>query len=115
MQSLEEVYARLKGKKAERRDLKASFQDALKNNARYQAILEEMLKLRVEKKAIENEIFAHELDKAKLEEVSLDIKTDTELLTDIVLNKFLANEAVELVDEINIRWVPAFSVRFKKA
>ncbi len=115
MQSLEEIYTRLKTKRAERKDLKTSFQDELKNSARYQEILEEMLKLRTEKKSIENEILSREMDKAKLEEMNIDIKTDTELLTDIVLNKFLANETVEVVDEINIRWVPAFSVKFKKA
>jgi len=115
MHSLEEIYARLKGKKAERRDLKTSFQDELKNNQRYQEILEEMLKLRVEKKALENEVLSREMDKAKFEELSVEIKTDTELLTDVALNKFLASEPVEIVDEINIRWVPAFTVKFKKA
>lgn len=115
MQSLEEIYTRLKTKRAEKKDLKTSFQDELKNHARYQEILDQMNTLKAEKKAIENEILSREMDKAKMEELSLDIKTDTELLTDIVLNKFLANENVEIVDEINIRWVPAFSVRFKKA
>jgi hypothetical protein len=115
MQSLEEIYHRLKQKRAERKDLKTSFQDELKNNARYQEILEEMLKLRLEKKSLENEILSREIDKQKLEEITLDIKTDTELLTDVVLNKFLASEPVEVVDEINIRWVPAFTVKFKKA
>lgn len=115
MPSLEEIYARLKAKKSERRDLKTSFQDELKNNARYQEILEEMLKLKIEKKSIENEVLARELDKAKLEELNVDIKTDVVLLTDIVLNKFLASETVEIVDEINVRWVPEFAVKFKKA
>lgn len=115
MQSLHEIYARLKQKKAERKDLKTSFQDELKNNQRHQQICEELQKLKLEKKAIENEILSREIDKAKLEELSLDIKTDSELLTDVTLNKFLANEPVEIVDEINIRWVPAFKVSFKKA
>jgi hypothetical protein len=115
MHSLHEIYARLKGKKAERRELKTSFQDELRNNPRYMEIMEEMTKLKAEKKSIENEILSREMDKAKFEELSVEIKTDTELLTDVALNKFLASEPVEIVDEINIRWVPAFTVKFKKA
>ncbi len=115
MQSLEEVYNRLKIKKAERKDLKESFRDELRNHTRHAELTEQIEKLKMEKKAIENEILSREMDRAKLEEVSLDIKTDTELLTDIVLNKFLASEPVEIVDEIQVRWVPAFKVSFKKA
>ncbi|MFA5946114.1 MAG: hypothetical protein WC802_04375 [Patescibacteria group bacterium] len=115
MQSLEEVYNRLKIKKAERKDLKESFRDELRNHARHEELTEQINKLKLEKKAIENEILSREMDRAKLEEVSLDIKTDIELLTDIVLNKFLASEPVEVVDEIQVRWVPKFRVTFEKA
>lgn len=115
MQSLEEIYNRLKQKKDQRRELKGSFQDELKNNARYQEIIAKMNELKAEKKSIENEIFAQGVDKAKLEELMLDIKTDIELLTDIVLTKFIAQEPVEIVDDMNNRWSPAFKVQFKKA
>src|SRR5678809_1252250 len=113
MKDLTDVYNRLKLKKAERKDLKTSFQDELKNNTKYQEILEKMAELRQEKKSIENEILSREMDKAKLEELNLDIKTDTEMLTDIALNMFLAQEPVEIVDEVNNKWTPVFTVRFR--
>lgn len=115
MQSLEEVYTRLKTKKAERKDLKSMFQDQLRNSAAYQELAEKITELKLQKKAIENEIMSRELDKAKLEEMNVDIKGDAELLTDICLNKFLASEPVEIVDEIQVKWVPAFTVKFIKS
>lgn len=114
MKDLTEVYNRLKLKKAQRKDLKTSFQDELKNNAKYQEILEKLNELKLEKKSIENEILSREIDRAKLEELSVDIKTDTEMLTDIALNMFLAQEPVEIVDEVNVKWMPVFTVRFRK-
>ncbi len=114
MKDLTDVYNRLKLKKAERKDLRTSFQDELKNNAKYQELTEKLAELRQEKKSIENEILSRELDRAKLEELSLDIKTDTEMLTDIALNMFLAQEPVEIVDDVNVKWTPVFTVRFRK-
>ncbi len=115
MQNHEEVYNRLKQKKAERRDMKGSVKDALDQNMRYQEILEKMAELRIEKKSIENEIMSQAIDQGKLESLAVDIKSDTELLSDIVLNKFIAQEPVEIIDEVNVTWVPVFSVRFKKS
>lgn len=115
MQSLHEIHNRLQVKKKERRELKQSFQDELRNNQRYMEILEEMEKLRSEKKAIENEVRARELDAAKLDELKIDIQSDTVLLADIALTMYVQQEPVEIVDDLNIRWVPAFSVKFKKS
>jgi hypothetical protein len=64
---------------------------------------------------IENEILAEIMDKARHEELSADIKTDADILTDLALNKYVAGENVEIVDEYNNRLVPQFKVMFKKA
>lgn len=111
--TLESVYKRLQEKKRKRRDLNKSFQDELSVHPRYQEIVEELKKLREEKKAIENEVRSPAAI-SELEALKGDIKGDMEMLSDIALNKFLAQENVEIVDEMNTRWVPAFSVRFKK-
>lgn len=111
--TLESVYKRLQEKKRKRRDLNKSFQDELSVHPRYQEIVEELKKLREEKKSIENEVRSPAAI-SELEALKGDIKGDMEMLSDIALNKFLAQENVEIVDEMNTRWVPAFSVRFKK-
>lgn len=114
MPTLQEVHARLTAKKRERRELKQSFQDELRNNARHEEIIEELKKLRAEKKSLENELASRELDREKLDEIASDIATDVVLLADIALNMYVKSEPVEIVDELNIRWVPQFSVRFKR-
>ena len=111
--TLEAVYKRLQVLKKRRRELSKSFRDELSVNARYGEIVEEMQKLREEKKGIENTVRTAG-DQAEMEALKADIRGDQEMLSDMSLNKFLAQENVEIVDEMNVRWVPAFSVRFKK-
>ncbi|MCR4311649.1 MAG: hypothetical protein NUV56_00025 [Candidatus Uhrbacteria bacterium] len=114
MPTLHELHQRLQEKKSQRRDIKQSFQDILRNNKRYLEIVEEMEKLRSEKKAIENDVLNKDVDVDRLEELASDIKTDVILLADVALNMYVTNQTVEIVDEYNARWVPVFAVRFKK-
>lgn len=111
--TLHEVHARLKEKKARRRDMNVMINDQLSVHPRYQEIVEELTKLREEKKAIENELRGA-ADLQELEALKMDIRGDLEMLADIALNLYIANEPVEIMDEYNVRWVPVFAVRFKK-
>lgn len=115
MPTLQELHQRLQEKKSQRREIKQSFQDQLRNNKRYMEIIEEIQKLRDEKKSIENEILNKDVDVERLEELVADIKTDVILLADVALNMYVSNQTVEIVDEQNARWVPLFTVRFKKS
>lgn len=115
MPKLEEVHKRLQQNKKDRREIKQSFTDALRSNARYMEIIEKIDALKAEKQSIENEAKARDLDQAKLEELKVDIQSDTVLLADIALNMYVQQEPVEIVDDINNRWVPVFAVRFKKS
>ena len=111
--TLHEVHARLKEKKAKKRDMNSMVNDQLSVNPRYQEIVEEMTKLREEKKAIENELRTPS-DLQELEGLKMDIRGDHEMLADIALNLYIANEPVEILDEYNVKWVPVFAVRFKR-
>ncbi len=115
MPSLQEVHARLRAKKREKSEIQKAFKDELVNNPRYQQISEQLKTLREEKKSIENQAWAAaSTDAEKLDLLSLDITADKELLSDIALNMYTKGETVEVIDEHNTRWVPAFSVNFKK-
>lgn len=95
--------------------MKKMFADELKSNSSYQQILEDTKLLREKKKSIENDMKAQSLkDAQKLDDLRIDIMSDKELLADLALNMYLANETVEIVDEESRRWVPHFSVTFKK-
>ncbi|MEK7458847.1 MAG: hypothetical protein AAB663_00395 [Patescibacteria group bacterium] len=111
--TLHEVHARLKEKKAKKRDMNSMVNDQLSVHPRYQEIVEEMTKLREEKKAIENELRTPS-DVQEIEALKMDIRGDHEMLADIALNLYIANEPVEILDEYNVKWVPVFAVRFKR-
>ena len=59
MAQLEDVYARLQKSKTRRRELMKMTKDELSHNQQYQELLEEMKKLREEKKAIEQDVRMH--------------------------------------------------------
>ncbi len=115
MPKLEEVHGRLQQKKKEKREIVRSFADELRSNARYMEIVEKIEELKAEKKSIENEARARDLDVAKLEDLKVDIQSDTILLADIALNMYVQQLPVEILDELNARWVPVFKVSFKKS
>lgn len=115
MPQLEEVYQRMLDKKKEKRDIAKGLQDALKHDTRYQKLIEETKKLREEKKSIENRTYAESAaDAQKIDLLDLEIKSDAEMLTDLALNKYVAGETVEVTDRYNVKYVPEFSVTFKK-
>src|SRR5690349_10604763 len=115
MPSLQEVHARLRAKKREKSEIQKAFKDELVNNPRYQQVAEQLKTLKEEKKSIENQAWAAaSQDAEKFDLLGLDIKSDKELLSDIALNMYTKGETVEIVDEHNTKWVPSFTVNFKK-
>jgi ribosomal protein L17 len=115
MQDLKSVYDKLQMKKKERRELTKMFQDELKHDTSYQEILAQIKTLREKKKSIETQAKANALhDARQLDALAEDIKGSTELLTDVVIAKFLNRETVEITDAEENRLVPVFSVRFRK-
>lgn len=115
MPQLEEIHQRIQEKKREKKEIIKALQDALKHDTHYQELAEELKKLREEKKSIENRLYAESAaDAQKIDLLDLDIKSDSELLTDLALNKYVAGETVEVVDRHNVKWVPEFAVKFKK-
>ena len=115
MLNLQDVHARIRQKRKESSEIKRAIADDLANNARYQQLVEEIKKLKEEKKSLENQAWAGATgDAEKLDLLKLDIASDKQVLSDIALNMYVAGEKVEVVDENNTRWVPNFSVNFTK-
>ncbi len=115
MPSLEEVHGRLRVKAREKSELQKAFKDELANNPRYQQIAEQLKVLKEEKKSIENQTWAaSSADAQKLDLLALDIKSDKEMLSELALNMYVKGETVQIIDELQTRWVPKFAVSFKK-
>lgn len=115
MQDLGELHRKLQEKKRERRDLAKAFKDELEHDPEYTRIVGEMKTLRERKRSIENTARAKALaDAERLDALRSEIDGGAELLADVALNRYAANEQVEIVDEDGTRWVPQFKVTFKK-
>lgn len=115
MPSLEEVYGRLRSKKHEKSEIQRAFKDELVSNPRYLEVDEQLKKLKEEKKSIENQAWATaSADAQKLDLLNLDIESDREMLSDLALNMYAKGQTVEIIDEMKVRWLPKFTVSFKK-
>lgn len=115
MQSLNEIHKTLEAKRREMRELNKMFRDELRNNGEYQQIVDELNTLKEKKKTIETAVrAASQSALANIDLLKLDVKSYSEMLSDVALNRYAAHENVEIVDENNARWLPSFTVKFRK-
>ncbi len=115
MQNIQSVFNRVQKAKNKQKDIKNAYNDALAADPHYQEIKEKMKTLREKKKQIENTIknqFASEF--IKLEDLKIDIESDSELLSDITFSSMMKGESVELKDQFGNNYEPRFKVTFKK-
>ncbi len=114
MQNLQEIHRRLEELKRRRRELNRMFKDELAQNQEYQKIVEDLKVLREKKKSIENSAKAACFAEAdELDRIKEQVASEKEMLTDVALNMYVDGKTVEIVDE-DVRYVPQFSVKFKK-
>ena len=115
MSSIQEIYARIQEAKKKQKDLKTAYNDALKGSAEYAEIAEKIKALRERKKQVEVTIkdqFSGEL--TKLEDIKIDIASDTEMLADAAMNSLMKGETVQVEDQYGNQYEPVFKVSFKK-
>jgi hypothetical protein len=115
MQELKEVMQRIRQKKQDRKKVHVVYKDVLDQSQAYQKLLEELKALKVKKVQLEHalqEQCSKELE--EVERLALDIKTDTQLLSDMALTLFMKGETIELTDENDSKYEPVFKVTFKK-
>ena len=116
MSKLQEIHARIRAKKDEKRKVNVIFKDVLAQSKPYQDVLEELKELKVKKTRIENEIrsdFTKELE--QLEKIAIDVKSDEMLLTDLSLTMLMKGQSLDLMDENDVQYEPVFKITFKKA
>ncbi len=115
MPDLKEVLQRIRGMKQEKRKVGESLRDVLAQSKPYKDVVDELQDVKAKKLRIETQVreeFVKEMEKA--EKLSQDIKTDTQLLSDMALTKFMKGENIDIVDENDVKYEPQFKVTFKK-
>jgi hypothetical protein len=113
MSQLQLVFDRIQKSKKEVKEIKAMYNDALNNSQEYQRIIEQQKVLKINKKVIESRVkgeFESELD--KLDVLKNEIKSDSQLLSDISVAMVAKGEIIEVKDENDSVNVPVFKVNF---
>jgi hypothetical protein len=114
MQNLQDIHRRLEELKRRRRELNRMFRDELAQNEQYQKIVEDLKVLREKKKSIENAAKAACFAEAdELDRIKEQVASEREIMSDVALNLYVEGKTVEIVEE-DARYVPQFSVKFKK-
>lgn len=115
MQDLNEVFLRIQEAKKKQKDIRAQYKDALQSTSGYQELLEEIKTKRDRKKEIERTIKEqYSKEFIELDDLKIDIDSNTELLSDIALSRLIKGEQVEVNDAYDNQYEPIFSVKFKK-
>jgi hypothetical protein len=115
MTNIQEVFDRIQKTKKEQKELKTMYRDALNNSGAYQRSLEELKKLKEDKKKFEDGVkkeFSSEFD--KLEILKNELMNDSQLLSDMVVSQVAKGQKIEIKDQYEVQYEPIFSVRFKK-
>jgi|AntAceMinimDraft_4_1070372.scaffolds.fasta_scaffold14968_2 DNA polymerase III delta prime subunit len=115
MQDIQQIFNRIREAKIKQKDIRKMYKDALDNVMEYKDIQEKTKSLREKKKRVETTIkeqFSSEI--TKMEDLKIDIESDTQLLADIALAKVSKGELIEIKDENENEYEPIFNVRFKK-
>jgi len=116
MQRLQDIFIKLGSKKSEVKQIKNMYKDALENLAEYRKIEEDLKRLKLRKKQIEQEV-KNDLGSewTKLESLKKDIEGDKETMVSLAIDHLLKGEEVSVEDEEGIKHEPQYSVKFKKA
>ncbi len=116
MPDLKEIHARIRAKKDEKKKIKVIVKDVFDQSKPLQDVIEELKTLKAKKAQLENELrsdFQTELE--QLERISLDVKTDEMLLTDLSLTMLMKGETLAVTEENDVKYEPVFRITFKKS
>lgn len=115
MQDIQEIFNRLQEAKKKQKDFRNMYKDALLTTPGYKELTEEMKTMREKKKSMERQVREMMLSEIEqMENLAIDIESDTQLITDIALTKMVKGEGIEIADEHDQKYEPVFAVKFKK-
>ncbi|MFZ2803774.1 MAG: hypothetical protein WA001_00980 [Patescibacteria group bacterium] len=116
MPELKEVFDRVNATRKEKKDINDTFREALSQSKPYQDVLDELRTLKAKEQQLKTAIrqdFVQEME--KIERLTMSIKGDIEMLSDMALTKMMKGETVEITDDFDVAYQPVFKVTFKKA
>jgi len=116
MADIQEIFLRIQATKKKQKDIRSSYSEALAASGEYKEVSEKIKTLRARKQQIELAIKADfQSEFTKLDDYKIDLESDNAILADAALTKIMKGETMEVVDEYENKYEPAWSVKFKKA
>ncbi len=115
MKDVQEVFNQLQEAKKEIKEIRKEYKDILTQDTEYQDIIEKLQVLKESKK--QHELSAqHDMGARweKLEDLKGEVKALQEMISDISLSTLMNGETVEVRDEYDNLYEPAYSVTFRK-
>ncbi len=114
MKSVQEIFDRLQDKKKQVKVVRQKYKQELAFSGEHQRLTDDMEKLRAKKKTYEQSIREQAgANFARIDELALAIRQDTQMLSDVALTSIMKGERVEVKDEYT-EYEPVFAVRFKR-
>lgn len=115
MRDIQSVFYRLNDNRKKYKELQDFFKERFMENLQYKGLHENTLELNAKKKAIKEQIYEmNHSEHTKMQDLKIDMDSDKEVLSDIVLSTVSKGEKVEIVSEYKQTLLPIFSVSFKK-
>ena len=113
--NVQDMYNEIRDKEKKKKELNQAIKDAYQNYTEFQEILDKMDALKARKKEVEMAV-RHEYSSEfnDLEDLKLDIKDMKQVLSDMLWNKLIKNEPIEIRDEYETKYVPNVMVTLKK-
>ena len=99
MQNPQEVFNKIQTNKAKVKDLKKAFKDDIESMGGYLDTCKQINDLKNKKKQMEESIKkSWEKELTQIEDLTIDIKSDQEMLSDILVTAAMKGETVQIVD-----------------
>jgi len=114
MKTLQEIFDRLQEKRRQVNLVRKKYKEELAANIEYARIRDDLEKLRAKKKQYELSVKQQAgAAFAKMDDLTLTIRQDAQMLSDIALTAVMKGERIAVRDE-RTEYEPVFSVRFRK-
>lgn len=114
MKSIQEIFNRLQEKKKQVSVIRKKYKEELTTSGEYSRIQDDLERLRAKKKQYELATKQQAgANFSRIDELSLGIKQDAQLLSDVAFTSIMKGERVEIKDE-HTEYEPVFTVRFKR-
>jgi hypothetical protein len=115
MQTIKEIYSRIKIQRREQKDLREQLKAELEDSNQYQDILAQIKELKAKKLQFELEVKERLVDVVnKIEDLKASIEADGQLLSTTSLADFSSGKTVEIVEDSGLRLEPNFKVTYRK-